>query len=394
MKLQFLFLCIYFCFSTQAQTTFTTGIVYDSIPVSGTNDQTFALYLPENYKEGALNSIVFIFDPAARAAIGIQPFMNASEEYGHILVCSNNSRNGPYDQNFDITNNLFDHIYSNFSIKQDEMYLSGFSGGSRLASVIATMTNKFTGVIACGGGFSDFPTYIPTTQEYAYVGLCGDRDMNYREMLRNKDYLDSKNFNSTLITYDGDHSWPPSAQISRAFDWLYLQKLKKTKSLESEHILKLYQSDYNSIAQFITNEDLLFASEQYERILKSYKGLVSVDSLVEQHRILLNTKAYKKQATALATVLTLERKLADKFITQITTDFKSSNSINFGWWEREFKRLNRLNEKSDVEMQKMVYRLKFNLYLRMYSKKNALAHDNNEDKVAIIEAILKLLYPK
>lgn len=394
MKLQYLFLSVYFCFSTQAQTTFKTGIIHDSIPVSGTNDQTFALYLPESYKENDLNSIVFIFDPAARAVIGIQPFINASDDYGHILVCSNNSKNGSYDQNFNIINNLFNHIYSNFNIMQDGMYLSGFSGGSRLASVIATVTNKFTGVVACGGGFSDLPTYIPKIQDYSYVGLCGDRDMNYREMLRNSNYLDSKKFKSTLITYDGDHSWPPSAQISRAFDWLHLQKLKDKKPMETVKILTMFQSDYSRIEQFIANGELLYASEQYERILESYQGLFSIDSLVEQNKSLLNSKAYKKQSKSLSNVLKIEKRLADRFINQITSDFKSSNKISFDWWEREIKKLDILNNKNDVEIKKMLDRLKFDLYLRIYFKKKALRQDINEEKIATIERFLKLIYPK
>ncbi len=391
MKVPFLFLCICFCFSTQAQTTLKKGIVHDSIPVSGTNDETFALYLPEKYKETELNSIVFIFEPAARAAIGIQPFINASEKYGHILVCSNNTRNGSYERNFDITDNLFDHIFTNFNIKEDEMYLSGFSGGSRLASAIATLTNKFTGVIACGAGFSGVPTHIPITQDYAYIGLCGDRDMNYKEMLKNKEYLDSKKFKSTLITYNGNHSWPPSEQISRAFDWLHLQKLKKTNPIESEKILTLYQSDYNRIEQFKTNGELLYASEQYERILKSYNGLVSTDSLVKQYRKLLTSTPYKKQSTSHDKVLKMEIRLSVKFINQMTTDFTNPSKINFGWWEREFKKL---NKKEGVEMQKMVYRLKFDLYARAYSRKKALHYNSNEEQIAIIDRLLKLLYPK
>lgn len=393
-KFFFLYICFGFGFSIQAQTVFKKGMVHDSIPVSGTNDETFALYLPEKYKEGELNSIVFIFEPAARAAIGIRPFIDASEKYGHIIVCSNNSRNGSHERNFDITNNLFDHIYANYSIKQDEMYLSGFSGGSRLASAIATVTEKFTGVIACGAGFSNFPFYIPTTQDYAYIGLCGDRDMNYKEMLKNKEYLNTKKFNSTLITYNGKHSWPPSEQISRAFDWLHLQKLKKTNPVDSEEILTLYQSDYNRIEQFKTNGELLYASEQYERLIKSYKRLVSVDSLVKQNRKLLTSKPYKKQSMALDKALKMEIKLADKLTAQMTSDFKNPNKTNFGWWEKELDKLNALNEKKDIEIQKMVYRLKFDLFARAYSRKNVLLYNSNEEQIAFIDRFLNLIYPK
>lgn len=392
-KFFFLYICFGFGFSIQSQTVFEKGMVHDSIPISGTNDETFALYLPEKHKESELSSIVFIFEPGARASIGILPFIEASEKYGHIIVCSNNSRNRPYERNFDIANNLFKHIFTNFNIKQDEMYLSGFSGGSRLACAVASLTDKFVGVIACGAGFSYSQEHMPSTQDYAYVGLCGDRDMNYKEMLKNKDYLKLMKFNSTLITYNGDHSWPSSEQISRAFDWLRIQKIKKNPA-ESEEILTLYQSGYNRIEEFKTNGELLYASEQYERLLKSYKGLVSLDSLAKQNRKLLTSKSYKKQLASHDNVLKMEMKLADKLTAQITSDFKTPNKTNFGWWKKELDKLNALNEKKDVEIQKMVYRLKFELFARVYSRKNALLSNSNEEQVAHIDRFLNLIYPK
>ena len=48
---------------------------------------------------------IFIFEPMARGKIGIQPFISAAEQYGYILICSNNSKNGPYDLNLTLTNN-------------------------------------------------------------------------------------------------------------------------------------------------------------------------------------------------------------------------------------------------------------------------------------------------
>ena len=116
--------------------------------------------------------------------------------------------------------------------------------------------------------------------------------------------------------------------------------------------------------------------------------------MVKQNRKLLKSKPYKKQSASLDNILKMEIRIAGKFITQITADFKNPNKINFGWWEREFKKLNILNKKKDVEMQKMVYRLKFDLYARLYSRKKALRYNSNQEQVEIIERFLKLIYPK
>ena len=83
------------------------GMIIDSIAVSKATNETFALYLPKSFMENEPQPIVFIYEPLGRGAVGIQPFIPASEKYGLILVCSNNSKNGPYDRNFTISNNLF-----------------------------------------------------------------------------------------------------------------------------------------------------------------------------------------------------------------------------------------------------------------------------------------------
>ena len=173
-----------------SQNHFKKGSIIDSIPVKNTKTETFALYLPSSFNHQELSSIVFVYDPSAKGKSGIKPFIKASEKYGFIIVCSNNSKNGSNDKNFSISNNLFSHVFSFFKIKESEMYLSGFSGGSRLASSIASITNQFTGVIACGAGFSSVPEYRPSSQKYYYVGICGNRDMNYSCLLYTSDAAD------------------------------------------------------------------------------------------------------------------------------------------------------------------------------------------------------------
>ncbi|MEM9078208.1 MAG: hypothetical protein AAGC43_14290 [Bacteroidota bacterium] len=389
-----LLLCLTPSLFVQGQAKFEKGVTHDSIPVSGTSDESFALYLPEKYQANALNSIVFIFEPAARSALGIQPFIPAAEKYGHVLVCSNNSRNASYERNFGIANRLFSHIFSNFNIKENEMYLSGFSGGSRVACAIASLTNQFSGVVACGAGFPNAPDYKPSIQKYAYVGLVGDRDMNYREMLKNQDFLQLLKFNSTLITYSGDHSWPSPEHISYAFDWLYLQKMKGSLSKDSDSILPLYQSTYKRIQKHKTDNELLRVSEEYERITKTFKDFVAVDTLVQKHQTLLASKAYKNQRVSLSNVLKQEEKIANKLNARMVSDFEKPKKTNFNWWEKELAKLNALEEKGDAEIKKMVYRVKFDIFARAYSRKNTLLFDENPQRTALAQQFIDLLYSK
>jgi hypothetical protein len=93
--------------------SFEKGKIIDSINVEGITNESFAMYLPHSFKSEALSAAVFIFDPQALGANGIKPFISSAEKFNYILVCSNNTKNGSYERNFDITNRLFSHVFRN-----------------------------------------------------------------------------------------------------------------------------------------------------------------------------------------------------------------------------------------------------------------------------------------
>ncbi len=376
------------------QTEYTRGIVHDSIQVSGTSDESFALYLPQSFDHNRLSPIVFIFEPAARAVVGISAFKDASEKYGHILVCSNNSKNGSYDRNFAIANNLFNHIFAQFNIDPERMYVAGFSGGSRLASAIASLTNQFSGVIACGAGFSHLRQHMPSTQEYAYLGLVGDRDMNFKEMWKNREFLDLMKFNHTLITYDGDHSWPPEEQISRAFDWLHLQNLKKNPPAHKTEIDSLFATASRRVKTYRHQNEFLRVAEQMKRVITSFEGLVNVGGMANEQQKLLASKAYKEQNASLSRALKMEYKISEKLGARMLSDFENPEKANFQWWNKELSKLEELEKKEGPEIGKMVYRLMFDLFARAYSRKNALLHETDKHQAELAERFTKLFYPK
>ena len=122
---------------------FDRGKIIDSVFINGNSGESFALYVPNNYDVSAQTPIVFIFDPSARGKTGIHPFVPASEKYGYLLVCSNDTKNGPYQTNYDIANRLFERVFLKFNIDENRIYAAGFSGGSRLAANIALLTGPY-----------------------------------------------------------------------------------------------------------------------------------------------------------------------------------------------------------------------------------------------------------
>ncbi len=210
--------------------------IIDSVPLQKYSSESYALYLPEAFDPSTPSSIVFIFDPAARGKSGIEPFVEASEKYQLILVCSNNSRNTAYEVNFAIAERWFEDIFSRFTIDQYQIFAAGFSGGSRLASSIGVMTGAFKGVVGCGAAFSANPGQTPySSDHFYYTGMTGHLDMNYQEMKRAGQWLERIELPNRIFFFDGDHRWPEPELMVRAFDWFQLQDIKMGLHLKTKH---------------------------------------------------------------------------------------------------------------------------------------------------------------
>jgi hypothetical protein len=256
------------------------GVVIDSIRV-GNSSETYALYLPESFEHNRLSAIVFILDPVGRGRSGIEPFQAAAEKYNYILVCSNNSRNGPYTTNFEVINRLFDNVFSTFNIDEKQIYMAGFSGGSRLATAIAVLTEQIQGVIACGAGFSPEMSHVPLSKKaFSYVGLVGERDMNYHEMFEVSDWLDRFQIENEIYTYDDEHRWPQKEHIDIAFGWLEMQAYKRNlRKWDDVLVLQIFQSNIERASSSLGDQQYLRASREYESILNNFGTVYSLDSI-------------------------------------------------------------------------------------------------------------------
>ncbi|TXN36064.1 hypothetical protein FVB32_16015 [Flagellimonas hymeniacidonis] len=106
------------------------------------------------------------------------------------MVCSNDSRNALYDENFEVSNRLFGKVFTEFNIDSNRIYTTGFSCGARLASTIAVFTKKIQGVVACGAGFSNYGGHLPGHESFSCAAVIGNEDMNFIEIKKTEGWLD------------------------------------------------------------------------------------------------------------------------------------------------------------------------------------------------------------
>ena len=395
MKVLVLLLAISYIFPLMGQVKkYERGKIIDSVMVSSTSAESIAIYLPNAYTADSQSSIVFIFEPMARGKIGIQPFVKASEKYNHILVCSNNSRNGPYDRNMQIADRLFRQVLSEFNVNPRRIYVAGFSGGARLASTIAVVTGQMQGVIACGAGFSGNQMLYQNNSEFSYAAIVGDQDMNYIEMYKNKDYLKTLNISNELFVFEMNHKWPSQEQILEAFSWLELEAYRKGLiELDIEKIKDFYINYYTKSKHLEERDQLLLARDSYERIRRNYQTYFKVDSVSQRIDALESNPELKKEVKELKKIMDEEIRLSQMFSDRFSEDL-NRKTTDLEWWKAKIEGLKKEKLKVNDNRKKMLNRLLYKIYAMAIEKVSVGDRVEHIDQSVLCYDICLLVYPK
>lgn len=338
------------------------GIVIDTIWIDKNPGESFSIYFPNHYEPEKPSPAIFIFEPMARGKIGIQPFILAAEQYGYVLICSNDSKNGPYELNFAVANNLFSKAFSMLQIDQKRVYTAGFSGGGRLASTIAIQSDKIQGVVSCGAGFNLKSRALPSAQKFSYVSIMGDEDMNYHELEFTETYLKKTQTSFELFTFDINHRWPDQEQILLAFDWLQLEAYKNQLiEKDSVALQRIYNKFYKQAITQQHNNKLVMASESYQRILKNFGRHYDLDSIQKKYKSLRESRQFKNQHKKNQDLLSAEQALTDEIWFQFDKDLEKKNYA-LNWWENKIGKLKKKEVSDDLQESKMYKRLLYKIF--------------------------------
>lgn len=347
------------------------GTVLDSLRVGQRPSETYALYLPMRYDPAVPAPVVFIFDPAARGRVAVELFIPASERYGYILVCSNNTRNGPYEQNFEFANRLFTEVFARFQIDPKRVYTAGFSGGSRLASSIAILTKQIQGVVACGAGMASSPVYFQMSEldDFSFAGIVGNVDMNYREMIQTRNWLNQLKVSNELFEYDYGHRWPPPEDLLAAFDWLQLEACRKgIVPVDSALVGSVYDKFAQKARELEASGEQLRAWNEYDRLLGTFGTYFDLDSIRSRHRSLAASKPYRKARRAWEANQAAEDSLVSNYSARMYRDIAAHGPEAMAWWDREIGRLEAKQQKAGPEGQRMLQRVLNTIFAMAYSR--------------------------
>ncbi len=240
------------------------GQVHGSVTCTSDPSITYAIYIPKGFNPGKRYPLILAFDPHSSGLIPVNRYKELSEQFGFILAASNDSKNG---QTRDMTEKIFQalmtDIRTTYPIDTNRIYLMGFSGGARVAGMMAMLHPGIRGVIACGAGL---PGLNPMPEiKFEFFGIAGLGDFNLNEMLQLNQALDQSAVRHFLITFEGLHEWPPVAYINDAILW-FNQEGKPELSLPEKKAAGL-KNDPGYIKQQKYREQILKSEEAEQQML-------------------------------------------------------------------------------------------------------------------------------
>ncbi|WP_316635555.1 hypothetical protein [uncultured Flavobacterium sp.] len=388
-----LFLLVTVFGSAQDKQLLQTGVIIDSVKVASTLTESYAIYFPKKYDAKTPLALVFIFDPAARGKKGIAPFILAAETYNYILVCSNTLKNGSTQNNIAIANRLFDDVLQTYAIDTSQLYISGFSGGARLASYFGISTGIFQGVIACGASFSSMDKFIPPSNNFSYVGMVGDKDMNYQEMIKNKEWLDKAKVVNTLFVSHEDHVWPKQSEMLRAFDWLEIQAYRKNIRPKNDTIIKrIYNTNLRIADSLKANKEMILSVNAYEQGITFFN--TNEDNFLRTKITeIKKSREYKDEIAKMEKIKVLENEILDKLSLRFDQELKSAKSnANFKFWKSEIKDLNVMKlDNKNVLAQNMAIRILYWFQVSVYETGQENKRNQQNDKFTYCQELYKII---
>lgn len=271
---------------------FKPGTIIENIACRSNKDFNYTAFLPSGFSPSKKFPLIIIFDAHARGKMAVSRFKAAAENYGYIIVASNNARNGLPDIN-PVVNALWDDVVNRYPVDMSRVYTAGFSGGARIAASVAIYKGGVKGVIGLGGGMPEPGQEIKN--RFDFISVVGLNDMNYQELLQLDKALLKNGFICQILTFKGGHEWPEQNTINRAVEWIELMAIKQKRIPVNDMLVRNYSIQYAD-----TINKLIMAGESYEAyllyniILRDLEGIYDITDYKKSYEALLKNPAIEK----------------------------------------------------------------------------------------------------
>jgi predicted esterase len=355
------------------------GIIISSVNCSTDGSQSYALYLPKNYSDSIKFPVIIFFDPHGSGSYPVSMYKSLADEYGYVLMGSNNSKNGlQFEQTGEIVNSLINEASSVYAVDKKRISLAGFSGGSKVALVSAANHPELLSVIFCGAAIPfDNVRQLPPA-----LGFAGVRDMNFTDVISSGTLLESKKIVHCIIEWEGKHEWPDTASFEDAFYWNSFAAMRN-KTIAVDHALvKSFIQKRNKYGT--AKQSVLEEYNRDNRLLVFLQGLTDINSYQNKLASLMQSGTYRRAIQEKQSMLQTEENLKENY-------GKCFGTKDLNWWKEEVERMRSMKS---TGQEKMYQRLLGYLSLACYSYSNNAIKQNDFLSARQYLAIYKVADPE
>jgi len=302
------------------------------------SQQSYALYLPSSYTPGKPWPTIYFFDPGGRGRRPVELYKDIAEKYGFVLAGSNNSRNYSSEQARSV-NAIWLDTHRRYAIDTRQTYVSGFSGGARVAGRMALSCPQceIAGVIANGAGY-------PTNQSHSidkllYFFAVGNQDFNWSEVMSIRREREDKGLPYRVRIFSGPHQWAPPEIMEDAVEWMMLRAMQsRVRPPDAAFIDRLLRKALGDAEGAEKENDALAQFHAYRSLASDFSGLRDVTEAEKKLAVVKKSPALKtarkKEQEQIDDESSLEREVSPKLHTYISGNGEDevalSNAITQG----------------------------------------------------------------
>jgi len=273
------------------------GQLVESIASESLPFQRFTVYLPTSYDPSRPAPIIYLMDPRGRARVAAKLFRPAAERYGYILMSSHNSTSdGPAELNLHAMQAMWNDSHEWFTIDQRRVYVAGFSGTARIASLMAhNLPNSITGIMGSAAAYH--PDVRPSRDsKFLYFGTVGNTDYNFHEMESLEQALVSKDSPHRVERFTGSHSWMPPDLAMQAVEWMELRAMQSGTRLRDPQLIDAWwQRSLEAVRAALDEGQHLDAARRLSGMARDFAGLRDTTAPRAEAAQISSTPAVKNQ---------------------------------------------------------------------------------------------------
>ena len=316
--------------------SFAKGVVLEKVQNLTDASQSYAVYLPASYSVEKTYPVIYAFDANGAGKLPVSMYKSLADQYGYILIGSNNSRNGiSWDESQTIANKLFSDSQQRLSINTSRIYVIGFSGGARVANALCITNGSIAGVICCGAASPAANNKDPRSN-YTFLGICGNKDFNYIEM-RKYDMIElaGRPVKHAFIEFDGKHEWPKEEVMKDAFLWCEFGAMRKDPSLKNAAFINKNIVEYSTKIKEAQKSNKTFeAYNLTRRTINFFDGLTDLKEYYEIYNPLKSNQEVDKQLKKEEAIWKQEEELKGFYS-------EAFQSKNIDWWKQDIASMNK-----------------------------------------------------